>query len=350
MREINSRILKSILLLALCAQAGVTQAQFNYNSGLSQYGDVLVCFRPASGSYDLVVDAGPITAFTSLATGQQITVNPSYYTGSQLAYIGTNSIFFSAFACERLPGTHATNNIWVTRPRTSLNTQSTAWPCKNASAQATAASQIDSIGNDAANITLGGDPFGSSPGSGNTYVIEPEGGSSGAGSYFNSYSYMMTSAGNLGGTFWGDAGGVSLEQSTPAGFTTSGQPVRADFYQLLSTNAIANPTNNQAGTYLGYFELATNGVLTYTAGPSPITLIAPRITTIVRNAATSTSTIYFTTTSGGSYTLRGTNTLTSGVAPTNWPAIGSPLAGNGLTNSLTDTSVGNIRFYVITAQ
>ncbi len=348
MREKKSLVLKLILMLTICVGPGVARAQFAYNSGLSQYGDLLVCFRPASGSYDLVVDAGPVTAFTSLATGQKITVNPAYYNGSQLAYIGTNNIRWSAIACQRLPGAHGTNNIWVTRPRASLNNQTAPWPCKNAGVQGTAASQIDSIGNDAADVTLGGDPFGSSPGSGDHYVIEPEGGSSSAGSYFDSYSYLMTSAGNLGGTFWGDAGGVNMEQSTPANFTTAGQPVRADFYQLLSTNAIANPTNNQAGTYLGYFELATNGVLTYTAGPSPVTLTAPRIVSIVRNGTAST--VSFTTVSGGTYTLRGTNRLSSGTSPTNWPAIGSSIPGNGLTNSLPDATSDNSRFYIITAQ
>jgi len=348
MKEKKSFVWKSILLLTVCGGTGAAQAQFNYNAGLGQPGDVLVCFRPASGSYDLVVDAGPVTAFTALATGQKITISPTYYDGSQLHYVGTNSIYFCAVACERLPGAHATNNVWVTRPRASLNNQSAPWPCKNASTAGFAASQIDSIGNDAADVTLGGDPFGSSPGSGNSYVIEPEGGSLGAGSYFDSYSYLMTSAGNLGGNFWGDSGGSSLELSTPANFTTSGQPVRADFYQLLSTNAIANPTNNQAGTYLGYFEMATNGVLTYTAGPSPVTLTAPKIISIVRNGTTST--VSFTTVSGGTYTLRGTNSLSSGTSPTNWPAIGSSLPGNGLTNSLGDVTTDSSRFYVITAK
>ena len=207
MNETISVFRGAILCLAILTVAGTARAQFSYNSGVGQYGDLLVCFRPALGSYDLVVDAGPVTAFTSLATGQKITINPTYYNGSQLAYVGTNNIRWSAVACQRLPGTHGTNNIWVTRPRTSLNTQSTTWPCKNASTAGFAASQIDSIGNDAFNISLGGDPFGNSPGNGNSYVIEPEGGSSGSGSSFNAYNYLVTVNGNLGGNFWGDAGG-----------------------------------------------------------------------------------------------------------------------------------------------
>ena len=142
---------------------------------------------------------------------------------------------------------------------------------------------------------------------------------------------------DLAGSFWGDASGNKvLEQGTPANFTTAGQSVRADFYQLLSTNLIANPTNNQAAKYLGYFEFATNGVMTYTAGPSPTVLTAPKIVSFTH--AGNTSTIYFTTVSASSgtfnYTLRGTNSTGLGAAPTNWPAIGLSIVGNGLTNSL----------------
>jgi len=335
------------LFLAIYAATGTAQAQFNYNPGVGQFGDLLVCFRPAAGSYDLVVDAGPVTAFTSLTTGQKITINPTYYNGSQLSYVGTNNISWSAFACQRLPGAHPTNNIWVTRARTSLNTQSAPWPCKNAGSTGTAASIIDSIGGDAANISgIGGNGNTASPGSGSSYVIEPEGNA--ANSSFYSYLTLMTSAGNLGGNFWGDSGGISLEQSTPANFTTAGQSVRADFYQLLSTNAIANPTNNQVGTYLGYFELATNGVLTYTAGPSTVVVPTPRIVSIVRSGTTNT--ISFTTVSGGTYTLQGTNSLALPTAITNWPPIGSSIPGNGLTNSLVEVTTNSPRFYIISAQ
>jgi hypothetical protein len=327
---------------------GVAQAQtFTYNQGQGQFGDVLVCFRPVSGAYDLVVDAGPVTAFTALANGQHITVNPTYYNGSQLAFIGTNNIFFSAMACQRLPGSHATNNLWLTRPRANVNTQSTPWPCKGGPAQASAAATVDTIGVDGENISgLGGNGNNTSPGSSTSYVIEPEGNP--ANSSFYSYSQVDTANGNLGGNFWGDAGGVSIEQSTPANFTTGNLPVRADFYQLLSTNTIANPTNNQASKYLGYFELSTAGVLVYTAGPATTILTQPRIVAITRKQTTNT--IFFTTLSGPTYTLRYTNNAGLMKAnETNWISINS-LAGNGLTNSLQDVTTSSNRFYVITAQ
>ena len=330
------------MLSVFCAGAGIAQAQFTYNDGIGQYGDLLVCFRPASSGYNLVVDCGPVSGFTSLTTGQKITVAPTYYSPSLLAYTGTNNIYWSALA-RQAPG-GSVGNIWVTRPRASLSTQSSPWPCKNSSQQNNAGSQIDSIGDDASNVAGGGDPFGTSPANGNTYVVEPDGGNT-TGGFYNSYSFQMINKdgfGDLDGNFWGDSGGVSLEQSTPANFTTAGQPVRADFYQLLSVS------NGLPATYLGYFELATNGVLTYTAGPSPTVVTAPRIISIIRSGTTNT--IAFTTVSGGTYTLRGTNNLASGTALTNWPAIGSSLPGNGLTNSLAEVTTNSSRFYTITAQ
>ena len=341
MNEVKSLFGKVFLLLALCAATGTAQAQFAYNDGgYGSPGDLLVCFRPASGSYDLVVDCGSITVFTNLAVGQKIAIT-SYYSPSQLKYPGTNSIYWSALARY---ANGPVGDIWVTRPRTSLNTQSTPWPCKGYSTQNGAGSQIDSIGDDASNIAGGSDPFGTSPTNGSSFVVEPEGGSS-SGSSYNSYSYQMANKdgyGDLDGNFWGDSGGVSLEQSTPANFTTAGQSVRADFYQLLSVS------NGLPATYLGYFELATNGVLTYTAGPSPTTLTAPRIVSLVHTGTTNT--VYFTTVSGGTYTLRGTNSAGLTAAKTNWPAIGSSLAGNGLTNSLVEVTTNTSRLYIITAQ
>ena len=334
MKEIKSLFGRAVLILTFCAGAGLARAQFTYNDGIGQNGDLLVCFRPASGSYDLVVDCGSVSAFTNLTVGQKIAIT-NYYSPSQLKYTGTNNLYWSAMASARPPG-----NIWVTRPRASLNTQSVPWPCKNSSTEGTAASQIDSIGDDASQIAAGGNPNGTSPANGNTFVVEPEGSS--VGGSFNSYSVQIGANGNLAGNFWGDASTKSLEQSTSASFTTAGQPVRADFYQLLSVS------NGLPATYLGYFELSPNGVLTYTAGPSPKTLTAPQIVSYVHKGTTNT--ISFTTVSGGTYTLRGTNSAGLGTAVTNWPAIGSSLAGDGLTDSLVEVITNSSRLYTITAQ
>ncbi len=182
----------TILMTSVLSAIGAQAQGFSYNTGSGANGDLLVCFRPNSGSYDLVVDAGSVSTFTNLAKGQSITIDPAYYTGTLLAYEGTNNIHWSAFACERLSGFPSTNNIWITRPRTSQYVQSTPWPCEPSGVQANAASQIDAIGRDGYNIAYQGTtPFGTSPTSTSTAVVEPEGGNNGAGAYFNSYSFMM---------------------------------------------------------------------------------------------------------------------------------------------------------------
>jgi hypothetical protein len=332
----------TILMTSVLSAIGAQAQSFSYNGGTGANGDVLVCFRPATGPYDLVVDAGSVSTFTNLAKGSSITINPTYYTGSLLSYVGTNDIFFSALACERISGAKLTNNVWITRPRSNPNVQSTPWPCVSAAQQGNAASQIDSIGNDGVNIAdQGTTPFNlTSPTNTATAVVEPEEGNNGAGAYFNSYSFLMGAAGNLGANFWGDSASHSVEQATSDTFTSDGQPVLADFYQLLSSHS------GQAATYLGYFKLDTAGVLTYTAGPA-VTLIPPTITSITRSG--NTTTIQFSSIQGFTYTLLGTNTAGISASRSTWPVIGTSQVGDGGTDTFTDTTSDGSRVYVITA-
>jgi hypothetical protein len=131
------------------------------------------------------------------------------------------------------------------------------------------------------------------------------------------------------------------EQYNPANFTTSGNPLRSDFYWLYPSSA-----SNLKAVFLGYFELSTNGVMTYTAYPTP-TVVAPTIISFTRTG--STSTVTFTTGNSGTYTLRGTNSLTSGTPSTNWPSVTS-VAGDGSNHSLSDITTSTNKFYIITAQ
>jgi hypothetical protein len=204
--------------------------------------------------------------------------------------------------------------------------------------QAEAASQIDSIGNDAGNIASQvTTPFGTSPASSGTAVVEPAGGTSGAGSYFDAYDYLMSTLGNLGGNFWGDVGGISVEQSTATNFTSTIQSSRADFYQLMSVSSGSEP-----GTYLGYFDLSTNGVLTYTAGSSAVPPMITGITT-----AGGTNTITFTTLPGGLYNLVATNAAGLFTPVATWPVLAPTAIGTGSPAALTDVSSDGSRIYAV---
>jgi hypothetical protein len=101
--------------------------------------------------------------------------------------------------------------------------------------------------------------------------------------------------------------------------------------------------------FLGYFELSTNGALTYVAYPSVAvpTPAVPVIKSISRNSGISS--VSFTTGTFGTYTLRGTNSAGFATARTNWPAISS-ITGNGSIQTLQDTTSLDSKFYVITAQ
>lgn len=93
---------------------------------------------------------------------------------------------------------------------------------------------------------------------------------------------------------------------------------------------------NQYGTNFGSDLTLT------TSGGVPAT---PEIKAIGRT--NNITYVSFTTGSSGTYTLRGTNNLA--IIRTNWPAI-SAIAGNGLTNTLQDTTSDSGKFYIITAQ
>jgi hypothetical protein len=84
--------------------------------------------------------------------------------------------------------------------------------------------------------------------------------------------------------------------------------------------------------------------MTYVAYPSTPAVLA----SITRSGALTT--IQYTTGLYGTYTLRGTNSLTSGTPMANWPAIATLTSGDTATHTTTDTTTDNIRFYIITAQ
>ncbi len=319
---------KVALLSAFVVMAGSAQAQFTYNSG-----DVLVCFRNvASPNYDLIVDAGPVTTLTNMANGSKLTIS---YTTAQLAKVGTNNIAWSV--CAAMYNYPVSDDTWLTQPRANLNIPTSPFNTGTPSHMSPIAGDIDGnpgLGNDATFIS---DTVINTA----TVIAETEAGhKSIADITGDCYYYWVgqpTSDGSVLANFGGDAPGV-VEQTTPANFSTSGQPVRADFYQLLSRSGTAN---NTPGKYLGYFEFSTNGVMTYNAGPA-----LPAVTAITHNHTTNT--ITFTAVAGWTYSLLATNNLTAPRAT--WPVVSSTLNASSSLLSLKDvTANGSSRFYIIKA-
>jgi hypothetical protein len=276
----------------------------------------------------MVVNAGHISYFTNLAANT--TVNITAYTGTQLGQIGTNNLAWSAWAYFDITASPAElqNTIYMTNPRLDLNTQTIPYTCRTYSSQGLTVSKLSAI---AAGAVNNANYSGLNT---STAVLESEG--------YNlnnsavSYYIGLASTLDFGKTFQ-----AQPEQYTPSDFTIGGVPVRADLYWLAP--ALEKPD----ATFLGYFELSTNGMMTYTAYPSA-TVATPAIVSFIRTSNT-TNTITFTTGSIGTYTLRGTNSAGLSTARTNWPAISS-VSGNGSPQSLSDVTTDGGRFYTITAQ
>jgi hypothetical protein len=308
-----------IALLTSVAASGV------WAGTLTNYavGDVLICFR--KGGNDMVVDARQsLSTLTNATPNQRISITG--YTGTQLAAVGTNGVSWSAFTWL------SDNTLFVTKARTSLDEQTTPWQAESSSVQSGAALLMATIPPGALDeLNLLVYPL-STP----TAVVE-EDSSAGNPNYTDGASYHDALAGSYGGQFNGTFVG-NPESSTLNTFTTSGKVVRSDFYQMTPTSGYA------LGKWLGYFELSTNGAMTYVAYPST----TPVIASISRSGTLTT--ITYTAGRYGIYTLRGTNSLTSGTAMADWPAITTLTSGDTATHTITDTTTDDIRFYTITAQ
>jgi hypothetical protein len=312
-----------IALLSSVAAAGVwAGAITNYTSG-----DVLVCFR--SGGLDMVVDAGPVSQFTTATHNQRITINQ--YTGTQLAVVGTNGLSWSAFTWTN----DALNNtiLFVTKARSPINAQSLPWNDGNSqSAVAARMATIPPGALDYLNLLI-------YPQSTSTAVIE-DNASGGNPNYTDGSSYydalFGAYGGNFNGTFTVSQG--NIENTTAGNFTTSGTVARSDFYQMTPSSA----PNPPAGTWLGYFELNTNGVMSYVAYPTT----TPLISTITYSGTTAT--IGYKSGLYGTYNLLGTNKLSAPVST--WPVIGGSLSNGTASFTVQDTGAVSNKFYIIEGQ
>lgn len=141
---------------------------------------------------------------------------------------------------------------------------------------------------------------------------------------------------------------TSVEATTSGAF---GGEVRADLYEVrpisdISGNLVVDPHTGTNGLayYVGYFELTSDGTMTFTRDAvSTPSSTPPPVLSIQRSGTTST--ISFGTTNGAVYSLYYTNAagLTSPIA--NWALSASTVTGNGQTNTLTDTTTDANRVY-----
>jgi hypothetical protein len=320
---INKKTGLTVLLASLAAGELLAGTLSIYQSG-----DVLLCFRNPSAGSDLVVDVGTLSSLTNLAANTRFAI--STYTPSQLTSVGTpangiiglNGIGWSAFTWT------PDDTLFVTRPRASLNTQTLPWYDKSLGSQSGVALRMQNVPPGATNNAT------YDANNTSMAILEPDSSSTSYGVGQQSYGDVLTGSykSDFNGTFQGNP-----ENTTPGNFSTGGTVQRSDFYQMT-----AGGSGFVNGKYLGYFELNTNGAMTYVAYPStPATFVSISHTN-------NQTTIYYTTGLYGTYTLRGTNNLSG--AQTNWPSVSPLSTGDTATHSITFTDNNTKSFYSITAQ
>jgi hypothetical protein len=319
---------KKIGLMALLA--GLTAGEIMAGS-LTSYniGDVLVCFRNGQ-TRNLIVDAGPVSTFTNAAPNQRIAI--SQYTAVQFdaAFGDADDVNWSAFTWfdGNVSPASAQWTLFVTKQRTDPNIQSTPWPAGTAGSQQGVASLMAEIAT-GASFKLGFNSHNSA-----SAIIEPQAAANylplQGTSYFNAINSSIGLT-DFGGNFSG-----SPEIMTGDDFDSSGAVLRSDLYQI--------PPGTSSSTFIGYFEMADDGTMSYVAYPTA----TPVIQSISRS--NNVSTITCITGTYGNYTLRGITTLNSGVSATNWPVVATVPNGTTSIQTINDTDSSPAKFYIITAQ
>jgi len=307
--------------------ASMTAGSLYANNTLTNYavGDVLICFQ--GGGKDLVVDAGPISTFLGYGTN---TSHPILaYTTTQVntpAGPGIDGIQWSAFTWK------ADNTLYMTKPRSDVNTPTTPWHSESGNLQNNVVLRMVTIPPGAANNRTWKTQ------STDTAIIEPSKSSGNPQYKLGGVSYTEALAGSYqsdwNGTFQGNPENIELTGV----FSGSGTVMRSDFYQLTPTEGVSN------GIFLGYFELADNGSMTYVAYPPTV----PVINSITRTG--NSTTITYTTGLYGTYTLLGSGDIATSLG--SWTPVSgvSLLGGDSATHSVTFTDINGTKFYTIKAQ
>jgi PEP-CTERM motif len=236
----------------LLVSANTAHAQFTYSNR-----DMLAVFRQ-TGSPDLVVNLGQASLYYNLAAnapGSTITINS--YTPAQFSAafssgaVGVNWAVIGGVPVGNGDATRAARTVWITAPRLDLDTQTTPYQRDTGSTQGSWLATIRGVAG--AGSTSGAaawgagtpaDPISNTP----TVAIIPSNDPS-------SYTQIAGTAGNLNGTF----GQGSIEN----GSTTPFSDLRSDLYEV-------RPGTGDS-IYLGYFDLNSAGILTFTAVPEPST-------------------------------------------------------------------------------
>ena len=303
--------MKKIILssLALLAALAVPPARaWTYNDN-----DLLLVFRK-NGHPDIEFDLGSVSNLLNRATGYTTNIagwNPTLVTGE----FGSDLTGVKVVLLAATSKGSATPTAWLssTEPNTTAyNVSLSSW---NANLQGI----ISAVGSKPLypiNIPTNGV---------NGYSIDP------GGNYaYASYDYIVT-GGTLNSKTIPKLGGnasFTVEQAIPGSL---------DFWQIQPTSGSPAPADYLVGT----IALATDGTLTFVAGPRASTVSGA-------TRASNVSAVSFSTTVGNHYTLAYTNKL--GAPVSTWPVDSKIVVGDGNAKTINHTNSGSTEFYRIIAQ
>jgi hypothetical protein len=235
----------------LAGMAGMAMLVPTARAQFAQTQDVTLFlgFRNA-GANDYVVNIGTIGSYLAQGPG---TINVSSYNASDLSTFmgGFNSLTLSVF------GTQNSDELILSRARTTLGTQTTPWARGISGLQGNVASKINSIGNEAQSY---GESISPAANNTATAIVEPD--SAFVGQPRFSYSEVIGSGGNFGGSF----SGGNIEGTTGTSFSSGGTPLRLDLYDVVAGSG--------PSTFVGFFDFNPNGTTTFTVVPEAGTLAA----------------------------------------------------------------------------
>ena len=293
----------ALLLAALGLLAPPAARAWNYTNG-----SVLLVFRQ-SGLNDVELNLGDISQFTGQTAGHTAPVagwNRSLVTN----VFGADLTGVSVVVAATTSTTAANPLAWLSSGDPAATPVGYSFPTWRVNLYA----PINSLGTRPATYLA---PAADA----NSYSIDPGGTYRLAG-----YEYIISDGGVNSGSIATFGGRVpfAVEAVVPASF---------GFWQL-------PPVAGAAATYVGTFTIDSAGNLGFTAGPVA-SATPPGITGITR--AQGVTSVTFTTTAGGNYSLLASTSL--GAAAATWSTVNGPLSGDGNAHTLTHTTSGAKWFY-----
>jgi hypothetical protein len=316
------RIFRMTAFLALLLAAPLARAWVYHD------GDVLLIFRE-NGFDDVEFDLGNVSQFLNQSNGSTSTVG-GWDVTPVLNIFGPDLTGVSVIVLATTGKTNSTLSSWVSGPEpdtTAYAVTPTAW-------QSSLYSTINSLGTRPVIYAIP-TATSSSPGGGlpspdtNGYEFDPT-----AAYQIASYDWIASSTITLGNAINPNTAYLpSLGGKSPF-IVESVIPTTFDFWQIQPSTSTPAPPD----TYVGQFNIATNGILTFVAGPP-----APNIAGITQTG--NVSAVSYTTVIGGHYALVSTNTL--GAPVSQWPVVAGPIPGDGLKDSLNYINPNATGFYQV---